>query len=457
MLLTRPLSPALDLLDLHRLAPRQYPVLLESSAHGTAHGRWDMLLATDGTRLQLDADGVTRDGAGVVQDGDFLEALDLAWRAERTPRDEPRWPFRGGWALLLGYEMARQVEPVLTLPDATGGLPVALALRCPAAILRDHVTGDCLLVAEQSRAGMLDTLEADAANARGQSSLPAWTPPATLEEDPPERYIQGVRSILDYLAAGDVFQANLSRAWRAMFDAPPGPAALFQRLRENNPAPFAGLFAGEGWSVVSASPERLVSVRGGLAETRPIAGTRPRIPGDDDADRVRELAGHPKERAEHVMLIDLERNDLGRVCVPGSVEVDELMTVESYAHVHHIVSNVRGQLREGVSPGEVIRATFPGGTITGCPKVRCMQVIAELEEEGRGSYTGAMGWLNRDGDMDLNILIRSAELEGRQLRFRTGAGIVADSDPSRELDETRAKAKGMLRALGIDLSPGTDA
>jgi anthranilate synthase component 1 len=132
------------------------------------------------------------------------------------------------------------------------------------------------------------------------------------------------------------------------------------------------------------------------------------------------------------------------------VEVDELMTVESYAHVHHIVSNVRGRLREGVTPGEVMRAVFPGGTITGCPKVRCMQVIAELERAGRGAYTGAFGWLNRDGDLDLNILIRSAGIEGRHLRFRTGAGIVADSDPQRELEETRAKARGMLRALGVD-------
>jgi anthranilate synthase component 1 len=218
-------------------------------------------------------------------------------------------------------------------------------------------------------------------------------------------------------------------------------------LREANPAPFAGLFAGEGWAVVSASPERLVSVRGDLVETRPIAGTRPRFEGDDDAARIRELVGHPKERAEHVMLVDLERNDLGRVCVPGSVEVDELMTVESYAHVHHIVSNVRGRMRDDATPGAVIRAVFPGGTITGCPKVRCMQVIAELERTGRGAYTGAMGWLNRDGDLDLNILIRSAWLEGGDIRFRTGAGIVADSDPLRELDETRAKARGMLKAL----------
>ena len=192
-----------------------------------------------------------------------------------------------------------------------------------------------------------------------------------------------------------------------------------------------------------------MSVHGDVVETRPIAGTRPRFAGDDDAERIRELVGHPKERAEHVMLIDLERNDLGRVCEAGSVVVDELMTVESYAHVHHIVSNVRGTLKGDATPGGVIAAVFPGGTITGCPKVRCMQVIAELEGVGRGAYTGAMGWLDHAGDMDLNILIRSAELEEDTLRFRTGAGIVIDSDPRRELDETRAKARGMLRALGV--------
>ena len=265
-------------------------------------------------------------------------------------------------------------------------------------------------------------------------------------------YIDGVQRVLDYLAAGDVFQVNLSRGWRARFDAPLDPAALFQRLRENNPAPFAGVFASEDWAVVSASPERLVSVRGDVVETRPIAGTRARFAGDDDAARIQELVGHPKERAEHVMLIDLERNDLGRVCMPGSVEVDELMTVESYAHVHHIVSNVRGRLRQDATPGEVIRAVFPGGTITGCPKVRCMQIIAELEGVGRGAYTGAMGWLNRDGDLDLNILIRSAELErsgGRRCASAPAPASWPTPIPQRELDETRAKARGMLRALGV--------
>jgi len=447
VLITHPLAPGTDLLALQRAAPARHPLLLQSVAHGTAHARWDLLLATDGSRLQLDPDGGTRDAAGAPVEGGFLDALDAQWRTLRQPREEPRWPFRGGWALYLGYELAAQVEPVLMLPDATGGLPVAVAWRCPAAILRDHASGECIAVAEAGAETLLAALVA----AAGQPvpAAPDWQAPVALDEDAPERFTGGVRRVLDYLAAGDVFQANLSRGWQARFAGPLDPAALYARLREHNPAPFAGLLQGDGWAVASASPERLVSVRGDLVETRPIAGTRARFDGDDDAARVQELVGHPKERAEHVMLVDLERNDLGRVCVPGSVEVDELMCVESYAHVHHIVSNVRGRLRSGTTPGRTIAAVFPGGTITGCPKVRCMQIIAELEGQGRGAYTGAMGWLNRDGDLDLNILIRSAEVEGDTARFRTGAGIVADSDPDRELEETRAKARGTLRALGL--------
>ena len=449
MLATRPVAADVDLLALHRLAPGRYPVLLESSAHGTAQGRWDLLLVASGEALRLDPDGLTRDQDGRVVAGDFLSALDAAWSTARCTREEPRWPFRGGWALLLGYELASQVEPVLDLPRASGAMPVACALRCPAAILRDHATGECVAIAESDQAHWLGRISDDLAAARALPPLPAWRAPESVGEDAPDRFTMGVRRVLEHLAAGDVFQVNLSRGWEARFDDPVDPAALHARLRGANPAPFAGLFAGDGWAVVSSSPERLVSVRGDVVETRPIAGTRPRFPGDDDAERIRELVGHPKERAEHVMLIDLERNDLGRVCAPGSIEVDELMTVESYAHVHHIVSNVRGRLRAGATPGEVIRAVFPGGTITGCPKVRCMQIIAALEGQGRGAYTGAFGWLNRDGDLDLNILIRSAEVEGPTLRFRTGAGIVIDSDPERELDETRAKARGLLRALGM--------
>ena len=449
MLLTCALDASIDLLDLHRRDPARYPALFESTASGTAQGRWDLLLLHDGDALALGRDGVTRDVGGAVRAGRFLDVLDADWSAARTPRDEPLWPFRGGWALLLGYELAAQVEPTVRLPAAPGALPVAVALRCPAAVLRDRVDGRCVMVAEAGREDCIERTRADITALASLAPLPEWSVPASIDEDAPDAHLDAVRAVRDYLAAGDVFQANLSRAWRATFDGALDPAALFQRLRTHNPAPFAGLFATPAGTVVSASPERLVAVRGDVVETRPIAGTRARFAGDDDAARIRELVGHPKERAEHVMLIDLERNDLGRVCVPGSVEVDELMTVESYAHVHHIVSNVRGRLRDGVTPGQVVAAVFPGGTITGCPKVRCMQILAELEGIGRGTYTGAMGWLGRDGDMDLNILIRSAEVDGCVLRFRTGGGIVIDSDPERELEETRAKARGLLRALGV--------
>ena len=451
MIETRTLPADTDLLALHRQDPQRYPVLLESVASGTAQGRWDLLLCSDGSGLRLEADGISRDLAGRVEAGDFLRVLDRHWQARRLPREEPRWPFRGGWALLLSYELAQQVEPVLQLPQGESTQPVALALRCPAAVLRDRSTGDCVLVAETGQGDLIAQINQDTSAAARLPALPAWQAPGRIDEDEPEHFTDGVQRILDYLGAGDIFQVNLSRAWRAHFDAPLDPAALYARLRNANPAPFAGLFATPDWTVVSSSPERLVSIRGDVVETRPIAGTRPRFEGDDDAARIRELVGHPKERAEHVMLIDLERNDLGRVCTPGSVQVDELMTVESYAHVHHIVSNVRGHLRSDATPGDVIRATFPGGTITGCPKVRCMQIIAELEQVPRGAYTGAFGWLNRDGDLDLNILIRSAEIvadgNGSVARFRTGAGIVADSIAERELDETRAKARGVLKAL----------
>jgi anthranilate synthase component 1 len=200
--------------------------------------------------------------------------------------------------------------------------------------------------------------------------------------------------------------------------------------------------------VLSSSPERLLEVKGRAISTRPIAGTRPRSgDSDQDARDTAELVAHPKERAEHVMLIDLERNDVGRVCQAGSVHVDEYMVTESYAHVHHIVSNVRGTLRADATAVDALRALYPGGTITGCPKVRCMQIIAQLEGEGRGAYTGSLGWLGTDGDADFNILIRTLTLRGDQIELRAGAGIVADSVPERELEETRAKALGMLRAF----------
>lgn len=435
------LPPDFDLLRLHRLDPARYPCLLESVAHGTAQGRYDVVGAFPGECLVAEAgDG----GAGPAARG-FLDALDRAFDAGRPGRLEPLLPaFRGGWFIYLAYEMAAGVEPRLALPVA-GDQPLAWALRLPVALVRDRHTGRAWAVAEPDHAAALKDLERDLAAA---SRLPRPVPgfSVAVREPDPAEFLAAVARARDAIGQGEIYQANLSREWTGELDAGIAPWEVYARLRQSNPAPFAALAVQGDLAIASSSPERLVRVADGSVETRPIAGTRPRLPaGGEDARQ--DLLASPKERAEHVMLIDLERNDLGRICLPGTVTVDEYMAVESYSHVHHIVSNVRGRLAAGVSPGQVLRAVFPGGTITGCPKVRCMEIIAALEGRPRGPYTGSLGYLNRDGSMDLNILIRSIVMNGRRLSLAAGAGIVADSEPGRELEETRAKAKGMLLAL----------
>ena len=438
------LSHRPDLLALHERSPDRYPFLLESAVQGTPQARYDILFAWSGETLSLDAAGRLT-GRRCRRPG-FLANLD-EWWSDLATHESDDLPFHGGWFLLLGYELAGQIEPRLTLPGADGGLPVALAARCPAAVIWDHRAGEGWVVAETGAEDLFDHLAADVRTPPATPAAPAPAAALQVTEEPPERYRDALAKIHEYILDGDVFQVNLSRQWvvEGRFD----PVALYRRLRAANPAPFAGLVRWGDAAVVSSSPERLVELRDGWMNTRPIAGTRPRGRSDEEDLALRaELLAHPKERAEHIMLIDLERNDVGRVCEPGTVEVNELMVVESYAHVHHIVSSVRGRLRPGVRPGQAIRAVFPGGTITGCPKVRCMEIIAELEGRGRGVYTGSMGYLNRNGSMDLNILIRTVVCEPHRVMFRAGAGIVADSEPDRELAETRSKAKGLLLAMG---------
>ena len=437
-----------DLVDLHQSDPRRYPHLLQSSAHG----RFDILFAYPGDSLVLDADGHLTGAAGTGKPGsDFLTAFDDWWQQQGPVAPvSAGLPFTGGWFVYLGYELAGQIEPCLQLPESRGRLPVAIATRFRSAVIHDNERQQSYIVTEPGQSTAVAEILEDISLLT--ASLAADTAAvATVCEDDPQDYLDAVGRIHAYIREGDVFQVNLSRRWEITLQQAVDAAILFNNLCRHNPSPFAGMATWEGVSIISSSPERLVCVRDGRVETRPIAGTRPR--GDVSAsDRAYsdELLAHPKECAEHIMLIDLERNDLGRLCVPGTIEVNELMVLESYAHVHHIVSNVRGQLRDNISPGEVIRAVFPGGTITGCPKVRCMQIIAELEQVARGAYTGSMGYINRDGSMDLNILIRSMVCEGNRLELRAGAGIVADSDAEAELEETRAKARGLLRALGLD-------
>lgn len=438
--------------------PEHFPVLLDSAAVGSL-SRYSILAAYPRAALWQDTDGSLHASADlpVIPGQGFLSALENAWRIESTGgrhASGETLPFRGGWMVFLGYELAREVEPRLVLPaDRLAGPkgPAAFALRIPAGVIHDQVESKTWIFAEADADHYLAALESALAGAHTEVAA-RESVQVQLQEEPAEHFKLRVEAALTYIAAGDIYQANLSRPWRGELrptqDTHAAACALYERLRSVNPAPFAALAQFQHWRLLSCSPERLVRVAGERVETRPIAGTRPRS-GIDDRD-AREIAGlieHPKERAEHVMLIDLERNDLGRVCRPGTVQADEFMAVESYAHVHHIVSNVSGELRTGLTPIDVLRAVFPGGTITGCPKFRCMQIIAELEAEPRGAYTGALGYLNHDGSMDFNILIRSLTLQAGQLEFRTGAGIVADSQWQRELAETRTKARGILRGL----------
>jgi anthranilate synthase component 1 len=464
-----PVSASAEALrQLAYLDPASYPVLLDSAAFGAssgANGRYTILAAHPREVFWLDCSGALH-GDVCVSDGGsfadgFLAALGRAWRREcmvrmsSVPTAPGGAPFRGGWIVFLGYEIASEVEPCLMLaglPRRDPRGPAAFAMRVGCGLAYDHQLARAWAFAEAADAHRLSGL-IDAAVERTRSgSQPMPTAAIDLVEEEPAFFRERVRRALEYIRAGDIYQANLSRPWRGRIcadaDDATGAAALYERLRASNPAPFAALVQFQDWRLLSSSPERLIRTCGTQVETRPIAGTRPRsrIAGREEAE-IALLIAHPKERAEHIMLIDLERNDLGRICRPGTVHADEFMTIESYPHVHHIVSNVSGELLPGMSPLDVLRAVFPGGTITGCPKVRCMQIIAALEQEARQAYTGSLGYINLDGSMDFNILIRTLTMRGRDVELRCGAGIVADSDADQELQETRAKARGVLLAL----------
>ena len=446
-IVVKPLPAHTNLGALHRLNPSRYPFLLQSTAVSAALGRYDILFAFPGERLILEQPGQLSGDRRSAR-GEFLAALDEWWQEERVESGDATLPFTGGWFLFLGYELAAEVEPALRV-QADSLLPTAFAVRCPAAVIRDHADGSVVLVAETRAAVQVATIRDDIVACETE---PGASPPAEpqVEEEDPSAFLDAVSCAKQHIARGDIYQANLSRGWSAQLpaDADVDALRIYESLCAANPGPFAGIVRWQDTSVISSSPERLLRVRDDIVSTRPIAGTRPR--SDDksvDDALLAELIAHPKERAEHVMLIDLERNDIGRVCRAGTVEVNEMMVIESYAHVHHIVSNVQGTRREDVTPGDCIRAVFPGGTITGCPKVRCMEIIADLETGPRGAYTGSFGYLNLDGSLDLNILIRTMVMQGNTISLRAGSGIVADSEPQAELAETRAKAKGLIKAL----------
>ncbi len=430
------LSAIPDLFALHAQYPDTFPVLLET----TVGLGWDMLMAYPSTTYCYD----------MSQGAEFLTRLAHEYESQATAsmHEHAHLPFRGGWFVYLGYELLHEIESTVPSREIDANqLPMATLMRIPAAIMVDKTLQQAWAFAED------DVLLAELMTSLVDIPVMEFDVPVLdeLVEEEDATFLDGVQQIQRYIAAGDVFQVNLSRRWHGRVRQSQPAPAIYQSLRKKNPAPFSGsVRLRDDQYIISSSPERLVQVHDGRVLTRPIAGTHPRhADSEEDTKLKANLIAHPKERAEHVMLVDLERNDLGRVCVPGTVMVDELMAVATYQHVHHIESTVTGQLRDGITPVELIKALFPGGTITGCPKVRTMQIIRELERTPRGAYTGSMGYINLDGDLDLNILIRTLSLSAQQLTFSAGAGIVVDSDPLRELAETRAKAKGLLRAFGL--------
>jgi anthranilate synthase component 1 len=453
--LTGPDTDKSRVAELYQLKPDSYPYLLASTAKGN-NSRFDILFAHPQQSLVLyDQD------QSELEPG-FLDALHSWWLQDKIDavnvvdsHSSQYLPFTGGWFIYLSYELAAEIEPVLDLPPGERDDPVAMAVRCPCAVIYDHQRKQHIAIAEEGFNYLLDRIEHDfngvLKSAQNTTDQRQAITVRNISEADKVPYLDQVARIKQYIVDGDIFQANLSRYWQLEIDEHTSDITIFNNLAKANPGAFAVLARLPAATVISSSPERLVSVHNGTIETRPIAGTRPR--SDDqqvDSRLAAELMAHPKEKAEHIMLIDLERNDLGRICVPGSIRVNELMTLESYQHVHHIVSNVIGRLREDITPADVIRAVFPGGTITGCPKVRCMEILAEMEQQPRGAYTGSIGYINRSGAMDLNILIRTLVRKGNKISFRAGGGIVADSDAEHELAETRAKAKGLLRAFGIE-------
>ncbi len=455
-LIIRTLQSTPDLLALHQHNPVRYPHLLSSNALSSTEKapvqineqvRYDILFACPQQTIKADKVG-------------FLQQLDQAWRNEKKASDQcvikyedeqatekNNLPFSGGWFLYLSYEFAQQIETSLNLPEADDGLPIAFATRFPAAIIFDALKQQSYLICEAAYSQYVSLIENDILN----NPMVNYQQPfevSDMREDDETYYLAELDKLHQYIIDGDVFQVNLSRRWQTRLTTSVSHASIYKQLIRSNPGPFNALLTLGDKAIISSSPERLVQQKDGWVQTRPIAGTRPRSTNDKlDNHLSDELLANAKERAEHVMLIDLQRNDLGRVCMPGSIEVNEFMVLESYQHVHHIVSNIKGRLRQNITPGQLIAAVFPGGTITGCPKVRCMEILAELEQMGRGAYTGSLGYLNHDGSMDLNILIRSIIRDGDKLQFRAGGGIVVDSDSQKELKETRSKAKGLIHAL----------
>ncbi len=475
------ISPLAALESLKHLG---HPVLLESARINARTGRYSFVAADpylifksrgDTVELELPATPAGKYGRRASTKRKPLLKLRELLSNYRTERVVGLPPFTGGAVGFFSYDFVHQFENIPRTAVDDLGIPESYFVFIDLVVAFDHILNKAWIIvnpgareqelgfrrpdpdqwgrlydeAASRLAAFARMLDAPAAqkDTAAISAPHEGNAPDLVSNLSKQAFESMIGKCKEYIAAGDIYQANLSQR----FSAEVGRAdtlRLYKILRSINPSPFAAYLDFGDLQLVSSSPERLIHLQNSIADTRPIAGTRRR--GADHAETREfsaELLANEKERAEHIMLLDLERNDLGKVCAYGSVVVDELMVVEDYSHVIHIVSNVRGELAPGRDAFDLVRAVFPGGTITGVPKVRCMEIIDELEPVARGPYTGSIGYFSNSGDMDLNIVIRTFVVTKGAVHVQVGAGIVADSDPEREYNETLEKAEALVKAF----------
>lgn len=445
------IEPGIDAAGMfRRLAHRPDGAWLDSAALGPDLGRWSI--------LAVDPYAIVESGPN--EPGDPLERLRQALRPFAPRTALVPGPFQGGAIGFLSYDLGRRFETIPSLAADDLGMPdLRFGLYDLFAVF-DSASGAGTLVstgepeqgraAERRAAERMDHLRALlAASPRADAPFRCGTPRSPESR---ESYGHGVRRCLDWIRRGHVYQVNLSHRFEAPFEG--DAAAAYFALRRANPAPFAAYIDAGSHQILSSSPERFLALNGGEIEIRPIKGTVRRDPDPaGDARQAALLMSSAKDRAELTMIVDLCRNDLGRICSFGSVRVGPFPRLESYETVHHLVATVSGRLRAGADACDAVRACFPAGSITGAPKIRAMEIIEDLETARRGVYCGSIGWIGRDGRMDLNVAIRTMIVRCDRLYFQVGGGIVADSDPDAEYEETLHKAEGMRRALEAGVVP----
>ena len=433
-------------------ATARYTLMGQSNSKTLQANNNEIVILSNGTRETIQGSPLSLlDQLNFESDGTSFEYLPHFW---------------GGWVGVIGYEMAQWLDAVDLNSKNDLNLPLLHFFQVDQLWIYDHTTHILKRVHSKINLGnpqkyyyeTAQEIERDWQQADSVLDV-CYNPNPSIAPISPngntaapdsnmsmKQYMKMIEQAKRYIEEGDIYQANLSQRFETAFEGE--PLDLYENLQQINPSPFSGYLKLEGLTLVSSSPERLVKVEKGVLETRPIAGTRPRGRDTKEDNQLKtELLLNEKEQAEHLMLVDLERNDLGRICEYGSVRVTDQMFIEQYSHVSHIVSNIQGTLKPGVTIKEILQSVFPGGTITGCPKIRCMEIIDELEPVARGPYSGSFGYIGFSDTLDLNIIIRTIVLKDNKAYFHVGAGIVADSIPEKEYQETLDKAAAMITVL----------